>query len=79
MNFFVFNTSTNSIKIAGDFWVFIVTWLPLTFVTGFIYWIWYCYSSENRHKNEKGGKKQDLFHIRRNYPSERVRGSGIIV
>lgn len=37
MNFFVFNTTSNHITIASDFWVFIATWLPLTFITGAIY------------------------------------------
>ncbi|KAF2671065.1 hypothetical protein BT63DRAFT_207541 [Microthyrium microscopicum] len=34
MNFFVFDTTTRRIVIGHDFWVFILTWLPLTLITG---------------------------------------------
>jgi len=81
MNFFVFNTNTNTITIAGDFWVFVATWLPLTLITGLIYWLWYWYTSEGRcHKNEKCGKKrQDLFNIKMPNPRQKARGLGTIV
>jgi len=37
MNFFVFDTVSATITIAHDFWIFVATWLPLTFITGAIY------------------------------------------
>jgi hypothetical protein len=37
MNFFVFDANAGRIRIAQDFWIFIATWLPLTFITGAIY------------------------------------------
>jgi len=42
MNFFLFNSESSSIIIAQDFWIFIATWLPLTFLTGaiYIFFIW---------------------------------------
>jgi hypothetical protein len=36
-NFFVFNEKTRKIVIGKDFWVFILTWLPLTLLTGLVY------------------------------------------
>ncbi|KAJ9637661.1 hypothetical protein H2199_007151 [Coniosporium tulheliwenetii] len=43
MNFFDFDVHSRSITIAHDFWVFIATWLPLTFITGALYMVivWY--------------------------------------
>jgi len=42
MNFFVFDTDSQSILIGRDFWVFVATWLPLTFITAgiFILTLW---------------------------------------
>ncbi len=37
MNFFVFDPDTRNIVIGDDFWVYVVTWLPLTAVTIAIY------------------------------------------
>jgi hypothetical protein len=37
MNFFVFDGQSRSIEIGSDFWIFIVTWLPLTMITAVIY------------------------------------------
>ncbi|KUJ15959.1 uncharacterized protein LY89DRAFT_587507 [Mollisia scopiformis] len=36
-NFFVFDQNAYQITIAHDFWIFIATWLPLTFITGALY------------------------------------------
>ena len=33
MNLFVFNQQTMKIMIADDFWIYIVTWIPLTLLT----------------------------------------------
>ena len=37
MNFFVFNSTSRNLQISQNFWIFIATWLPLTFITGAIY------------------------------------------
>jgi hypothetical protein len=37
MNFFVFDPVKRNIRIAGDFWIFIATWLPLALLTGALY------------------------------------------
>lgn len=37
MNLFVFNQTTNKIMIAQDFWIYIVTWIPLTALTFLLY------------------------------------------
>jgi len=80
MNFFVFNTNSNTIAIASDFWVFVATWLPLTLINGLIYGLWYWYSSESRRqKNEKRGRRRDLFNIKMANPRRKARGSGTIV
>jgi Mg2+ and Co2+ transporter CorA len=37
MNFFVFDTTSQNIAIANDFWIFVATWLPLTAITVAVY------------------------------------------
>jgi len=37
MNFFGFDAIKKQITIGDDFWIFIATWLPLTFLTAAIY------------------------------------------
>jgi hypothetical protein len=37
MNFFGFDAIKKQIVMGEDFWIFIATWLPLTFLTGAIY------------------------------------------
>lgn len=37
MNFFDFDSKSRQLAIGDNFWIFIATWLPLTFVTAAIY------------------------------------------
>jgi hypothetical protein len=37
MNFFIFDTDSWNLAIGDNFWVFVVTWLPLTIITTSIY------------------------------------------
>lgn len=37
MNFFLFNPTSKQLEISPDFWIFIATWLPLTFITAALY------------------------------------------
>ena len=39
MNFFGFDSTSRSIVIGDDFWIFIATWLPLTFITAAVVFI----------------------------------------
>jgi len=42
-NFFLFDTSLNILRIANNFWIFLVSWLPLTVFTIALYFtiVWY--------------------------------------
>jgi len=46
-NYFVFDTDSQRIIIAKDFWVFVAFWLGLTFVTGFVYVLTYMWKRLN--------------------------------
>jgi hypothetical protein len=80
MNFFVFNTDTNTIEISGDFWIFIATWLPLTFLTGLAYSLWYWYPSRRNSMIWRLGKKwQGFFNSQIAGAGRKTRGSGNFV
>ncbi|KAF2132835.1 hypothetical protein P153DRAFT_420745 [Dothidotthia symphoricarpi CBS 119687] len=37
MNFFLFDATSKRLQISSDFWIFVLTWIPLTLITGGTY------------------------------------------
>jgi hypothetical protein len=56
MNFFVFDSALRKISMGHDFWMFAATWLPLTFITGLIYFftLWWV-----RYQKDKTSRAAD--------------------
>ncbi|KAK3290168.1 uncharacterized protein B0H64DRAFT_436912 [Chaetomium fimeti] len=53
MNFFVFDTEARKIVIAHDFWIFVLAWLGLSFLTGLIFlYTWWKKGRDGKKKAE---------------------------
>jgi len=56
MNFFLYDQNSRTIDIAADFWIFLLTWLGLSLITGGIYIVW---SVSMRNTTPKPDKKRE--------------------
>ena len=53
MNFFVFDTEARKIAIAHDFWIFVLAWLALSFLTGLVFlYTWWKKERDQKKKAE---------------------------
>jgi len=57
MNFFVFDMDQRKISISHDFWIFIAVLLPLTIITGLLY---FCVTYFSRRAKNKRTRARNL-------------------
>jgi len=67
MNFFHFDPKARRIVIAGDFWIYLATWLPLTLVTIALYSLMRLNKKESK---EKEKRQEEQWRVQGNLEKE---------